>query len=127
MASGVERYVATVALLAPLVLGGVAMTQLRVDPVSSVFAAEQGQLVTKRPAVVSVQAPPTLAPQPTPVVVRPTATPVAPKARTYTVKAGDQLKFVAAEYGVSIWKIIDVNKIDDPDSLRVGQVLQIPE
>ena len=37
------------------------------------------------------------------------------------------VKQIAAAYGVSIWHIIDVNDIPDPDSLRVGQVLTIPD
>jgi nucleoid-associated protein YgaU len=43
------------------------------------------------------------------------------------VKAGDELKYIAADHGVNIFKLIEANKIDDPDSLRVGQVLRIPE
>jgi LysM repeat protein len=47
-------------------------------------------------------------------------------AGTYTVQKGDELRHIAAKYGVSIWKIIDANEIPNPDSLRVGQVLRIP-
>jgi LysM repeat protein len=36
-------------------------------------------------------------------------------------------KQIAAAYGVSIRKIIDANDIPDPERLRVGQVLQIPD
>src|SRR5207244_6618602 len=62
---------------------------------------------------------PTATPAPTPTLA-PTPTPVT--GRTYTVRPGDELKHIAADYGVSIWKIIDTNTIADPDSLRVGQV-----
>ena len=44
-----------------------------------------------------------------------------------SVQHGDELKNIAAQYGVSIWKIIASNDIPDPDSLRVGQVLKIPD
>ena len=54
------------------------------------------------------------------------ATPTPRSAATYTVKPGDELKNIAAAYHVSIWSIIDHNNIPNPDSLRVGQVLQIP-
>jgi LysM repeat protein len=47
--------------------------------------------------------------------------------RTYTVQRGDELKQIAAQYGVTIWTIINANDIPNPDSLRVGQVLTIPE
>jgi spore germination protein YaaH len=43
------------------------------------------------------------------------------------VKPGDELKHIAAAYGVSIWRIVDTNDIPNPDSLRVGQVLEIPD
>jgi LysM repeat protein len=47
-------------------------------------------------------------------------------AATYTVQPGDELRHIAADNHVSIWKIIEANDIPDPDSLRIGQVLNIP-
>jgi LysM repeat protein len=84
--------------------------------------------------------PPTRAvPEPTPIaqaaepveVVKPTAaviqsTRVAGR-RTYTVQRGDELKEIAAAHGVSMASIVAINDIPDPDSLRVGQVLTIPD
>ena len=68
-----------------------------------------------RPASLNVEPPPTLAPVPTATAtVGPTATPEpspTPRPRTYTVHPGDELKYIAADYGVSIWKIIDANDI----------------
>jgi LysM repeat protein len=90
----------------------------------------------KRPASSNPAPPPTLAP-PTATPVA-TATPVpvvAPTAQasatptkggTYTVKPGDELKHIAADHQVSIWKIIAANDIPNPDSLRIGQELKIP-
>ena len=46
--------------------------------------------------------------------------------RTYTVQRGDVLKQIAARYGVSLSSILAINKIPNPDSLRIGQVLIIP-
>jgi LysM repeat protein len=43
------------------------------------------------------------------------------------VQPGDELKHIAAEEGVNIFTLIAANKIDDPDNLRVGQVLKIPD
>jgi lipoprotein NlpD len=92
-------------------------------------------IMGKRPALSNPAPPPTLAaPTATP---RPTATPVAPtptaqasatprQAGTYTVKSGDELKHIAADHHVSIWKIIAANDIPNPDSLRIGQELKIP-
>jgi LysM repeat protein len=92
--------------------------------------------VASRPARSDTGPPPTLAaptatPNPTATAVPPSqtvaeATAAAAAARSYTVQRGDELKHIAAQYGVSIWKIIDANEIPDPDSLKVGQVLSIP-
>ena len=117
-------------------LPGVDLTR----PSTAVYANVDAPLTTHRPPPSDSAPPPTLAPA-TPTPIRPTPTPVrsgaptpAPtatadthSARTYTVQHGDELKQIAAAYGVSIWRIIDVNDIPDPDSLRVGQVLTIPD
>jgi LysM repeat protein len=128
---GPERYVLVLALCVPLVLMGYAVLQL---PLGLGFGAsraaprDEAQLVAQRPAASKPAPPPTLVaptatPVPTPTAV-PTPAPEAP--RSYTVKRGDELKNIAAEYQVSIWSIIDNNDIPNPDSLTVGQVLQIP-
>jgi LysM repeat protein len=135
--NGPERFVLAVALVMPLAVMAVAIAQLtgisitprmaRTEPLN---AATSAPLVTHRPAAQTVAAPPTLvAPTVTPVPPTPTVAPVptaAPAPRTYTVKRGDELKHIAADYGVSIWSIIDANDIPNPDSLHVGQVLEIP-
>jgi LysM repeat protein len=46
--------------------------------------------------------------------------------RTYTVRRGDELREIAAAHGVSMASIMAINDIPDPDNLRVGQVLIIP-
>lgn len=140
-APGPERFVLAVALLVPLAVTSVALAQIPgVDlrmPASLVYADQQPiSFAPKRPGPSNQAPPPTLAaptatPKPTPTAV-PTPTPVPPsptpvKGRTYTVQKGDELKNIAAQYNVSIWKIIDTNDIPDPDSLRVGQVLKIPD
>jgi LysM repeat protein len=97
---------------------------------SSVVYADSGSkaMLAQRPAPSAPQPPPTLvAPTATPVPPTPVpATPTPKAAETYTVQRGDQLKNIAATYHVSIWSIIDHNNIPNPDSLHVGQVLQIP-
>jgi LysM repeat protein len=99
-------------------------------PSSLVRTDGDPSVMSKRPISSSAAPPPTLAPStPTP---RPTATPVLPtptpeKGRTYTVQPGDELKHIAADYRVNIFKIIDTNDIANPDSLKVGQVLRIPD
>ena len=47
--------------------------------------------------------------------------------RTHVVQRGDQLRHIAARYGVSMASIMAINPIPNPDSLTVGQVLIIPD
>lgn len=44
----------------------------------------------------------------------------------YTVKKGDSLNSIAAEYGVSVSAILKANNISDPDLILIGQHLVIP-
>lgn len=72
----------------------------------------------------------TTAPAPAPAGDAPLAKPVAP--RTYTVAAGDSLSKIAKKfYGDSNkWKrIFDANRdiLKNPDLIKPGQVLKIPD
>jgi LysM repeat protein len=44
----------------------------------------------------------------------------------YTVKAGDSLSAIAARYGVSPNRLLEINDLDDPNLVYVGQRLTIP-
>ena len=46
---------------------------------------------------------------------------------TYTVKAGDTLSSIAAKYGTTYQALAAYNGISDPNVIRVGQVLKIPQ
>ncbi len=139
---GPERYILAVALLIPVILVLFVAAQV---PGVTLAAPTQNQ--ADRDAAQLVKRPPPSRAEPPPTLVPPTATPraaaapappvapaptVAPtdtpeKNRTYTVQPGDELKNIAASYNVSIWKVIQSNNIPNPDSLRVGQVLTIPD
>jgi LysM repeat protein len=136
---GPERFLLGLALLIPLVFAVLVLAQVpgvTLAAPSSVLRTEADAnpvSLSKRPVSSSAGPPPTLAPStPTP---KPTATPVPPptptptpeKGRRYTVKAGDELKHIAADYKVDIFKLIRNNDIPDPDSLKIGQVLRIPD
>ena len=61
----------------------------------------------------------------------PTPTPTAPAAagecgETYTVEAGDSPFSIAEKCGVDVNDLQELNDIDDPRSLRVGQELKMP-
>ena len=44
---------------------------------------------------------------------------------TYTVQPGDTLDSIAKRMGVSVKKLEEWNKIDDPNFLMVGQPLKV--
>jgi LysM repeat protein len=58
----------------------------------------------------------------------PTSTPtLAPQiAARHTVAAGDNLFQISLTYGVTMDAIIELNQLEDPDALSIGQVLLIP-
>ncbi len=66
---------------------------------------------------------PIATPTPNPAITLPT-----PRLETlsYTVEAGDTLRKIARQYQVSIGRISEVNNIENPNLIDVGQVLVIP-
>jgi len=127
------------ALLLPLAVIVVVLAQLPgtslAAPTNLLPSDASMNIMGKRPVASNPAPPPTIVP-PT-ATPRPTATPVPPtpvakasatsqKGGTYTVQPGDELRHIAAQYNVSIFKIIALNDIPNPDSLRIGQVLTIP-
>jgi LysM repeat protein len=47
-------------------------------------------------------------------------------AKTYTIKSGDRLVFIAKRFSVSQEDLMALNKIKDPAKLQIGQTLKIP-
>lgn len=75
--------------------------------------------------VVVDSAPAQPAPAPTPApVTEPAAEP--PTTGQYTVKSGDTLSSIARRFGVSLTDLIVANNIENPNLIRVGQILTIP-
>jgi len=69
--------------------------------------------------------PPTAVPTAT-LVPTPSPTPI-PTWSIYQVQQGDTLGGIASKLGVSIEDLVELNKIENPNSLSVGQVLVIPK
>lgn len=46
--------------------------------------------------------------------------------KSYTVKSGDRLIFIAKKFGVTQEDLVALNKIKDPGKLQVGQTLKVP-
>ena len=55
------------------------------------------------------------------------ATGVVASADSYTVKSGDTLSGIAKEKNTTVEKISQLNKIENPDLITVGQVLELDE
>ncbi len=56
-----------------------------------------------------------------------TARPVPTVQRSYTVQRGDELRHIAADHGVTMRSLLEINDVPDPDRLRIGQVLRLPD
>ncbi|NOX60932.1 MAG: LysM peptidoglycan-binding domain-containing protein [Chloroflexi bacterium] len=56
-----------------------------------------------------------------------TTTTPTPAAVLYTVRPGDTLSGIAAQYGVDVELLIRVNELEDPDALLPGQKILITE
>jgi len=87
---------------------------------------------TPRPTLRPTSSPAeTPTPEPSPTVTAiPTATPgptPQPTYRTYRVVSGDTLSAIAARFGTTVRAIVNLNSLANPNTLRVGQILLIPE
>ncbi|HUP99790.1 MAG TPA: LysM domain-containing protein [Aeromicrobium sp.] len=49
-----------------------------------------------------------------------------PEYRTYTVKSGDTLSEIAAQYGVDWHEMARLNDLENPDLIFPGQVFKVP-
>lgn len=72
-----------------------------------------------------VENPPTPIPTATP---RPTPTPTPfPTSGVYQVRGGDTLAAIAQKLGVPAEMLIEVNRLENPNALSIGQILIVPE
>lgn len=83
--------------------------------------------VMPAPVVDQPVIPPEELPPPKPAFKRPAPAPAAPvETVEYVVKSGDALSRIAARHKVSVKQVMDLNKISDPNKIRIGQKLIIP-
>lgn len=78
------------------------------------------------PPPLATVAPPTPMPTATPIS-SPTPTMADTPSRTYIVQPGDTLSGIAAMQGIPLATLIQINALDNPDLLIVGQELRLPE
>ena len=62
--------------------------------------------------------------KPAPAAPKPAAAPAAP-AGTYTVVKGDNLTRIAARFGTTVAKLVEINGIKNANLINVGQVLKL--
>ena len=46
---------------------------------------------------------------------------------TYTVRSGDTLGSIASRHGTSVSALVQLNQLSNPNLIRIGQVLRVPE
>jgi LysM repeat protein len=56
----------------------------------------------------------------------PAPAPVTTTAKTYTIKSGDTLTGIAARFGTTSKKLMNLNGITDANLIRIGQVIKLP-
>ncbi len=49
-----------------------------------------------------------------------------PQSNEYTVQSGDTLSEIAAQFGVTVDEIVQLNNLSDPNQIAVGQTILIP-
>ncbi|MCB0193729.1 MAG: LysM peptidoglycan-binding domain-containing protein [Anaerolineae bacterium] len=64
---------------------------------------------------------PTITPTPQPATATPTPEPI-----YHVIEEGDVAVSIAAQYNISVEKLLQVNNVDDPTLLQIGQELMIP-
>jgi LysM repeat protein len=102
----------------------VVASPIATSPTTAASSPDTGPKRTLVPSDVEPTAAATPAPTPTP-----RATPTARPSRaptSYTVQSGDTLSGIASEYGTTWQVLAELNKLDDPRHLWVGQVIKLP-
>ena len=131
------------ALLALLVASVLALWLLIRPPGDDESGAQAGQPSVTRTATATTTARPSVTPTGTPggtpgvsptpggtpgatPTPAPTPTPEPSPFQEYTVQQGDSLSTIAAQFGTTADELARINGITDPNSLSVGQTLQVP-
>lgn len=99
------------------------------SPAAGAVASEPTEATPTPGSAATAQPTPSTTASPTlvPTEGEPTPSPSAAETpATYKVKRGDSLSAIAERFGTTVKAIARLNDIEDPSSLRVGQVLKLP-
>lgn len=119
------KLVVLVALTHVLVIGSVLCLQgCRTKPVGRV-EPPPSPVLPPQPEEMLAPSQPLFQP-PTPIEPAPAMLPPS-GAHTYKVQRGDTLSKIAAKAGVSVRELVELNNIKDPNKIRVGQTLTLPD
>ena len=142
MSSGRMVALGTVVAVLSIVLGGIVAVDIYLRQTSS-----EPEILRPRPTVAAAAtAQPMLDPPPTPTlivipIVLPPTTVTAPPTPTkvripdaasepepeiYKIRLGDTLIGIADRFGVTVEELVDLNQIENPSVISVGQELLIP-
>jgi murein DD-endopeptidase MepM/ murein hydrolase activator NlpD len=91
-------------------------TQVRGTPIDPMLWAKKN-IVEDKPAPKPVATPTPKPPKPT----KPT------RPEVHVVKRGDTLSGIGKKYGASVNELVKLNKIDNPNLIRVGQRIELPK
>lgn len=121
----ISKLVFLVTLTHVLVIGSVLCLQgCRTKPVGRV-EPPPSPVLPPQPEEMLAPSQPLFQP-PTPVEPAPAMLPPS-GAHTYKVQPGDTLSKIAARAGVSVRELAELNNIKDPNKIRVGQTLALPD
>ena len=96
-------------------------------PKPSIAVVTRTPLPRTTPGTGGILATPVLSPTATLPLPTPSSMPtVTPTPRSHEVQVGDTLVSIAAEYRVSYEALKEMNRIDDPNRIFVGQKLLLP-
>jgi LysM repeat protein len=111
------------AMLRPLILDGLPAPQPTQTPVEFTLSSHPTPTVAPVPTATPTALPtPTLTPVITPAVA-PTPT---PEPRVYIVRPGDNLYRIGQEHGVTVDRLVAINRIANRHVIQAGQSLTIP-
>ena len=123
-ATGAGLAIAAVLALSAVVLARLPASDAATPPPSAAGAVAASPRTDEQSVLGATATPPPTTTRPSPTA-SPRATPTAAPS-VYVVKAGDTLSEIAARFDTTIGVLVELNGIQDPANLQIGQELRLP-